>query len=317
MRITFIIPSYNEEANVAPFFDAATEAFARQSDFDGFELLFIDDGSTDGTLAAIRELVPPAQVDVRAVSFSRNFGKEAGMYAGLQHATGDIQAIIDADLQQPPRVAFEMAHQLICHPEYDCVAAYQEQRKQGAVHNALARRFYKTLKSSSGMDVVADASDFRAFRRNVADALLQMPEYFRFSKGLFSWVGFRTLAWPYEVQERNAGSSSWSTRKLASYALDGILSFSVKPLRVATMAGLLLSLASIIYLIVVLVQTLAFGVDVPGYATIVCLILLMGGIQLLVLGIIGEYLGRAYIQGKMRPIYLVREEYEKRGSDES
>ena len=206
--LSVVVPCFNEEENIDYFYTemAKNDAFFQSHNMQK-EIIFVDDGSRDHTVEKVKALheKDPAVV---LISFSRNFGKEAGMYAGLQHATGDIQAIIDVDLQQPPRVAFEMAHQLICHPEYDCVAAYQEQRKQGAVHNALARRFYKTLKSSSGMDVVADASDFRAFRRNVADALLQMPEYFRFSKGLFSWVGFRTLAWPYEVQERNAGSSS-------------------------------------------------------------------------------------------------------------
>jgi glycosyltransferase involved in cell wall biosynthesis len=246
---------------------------------------------------------------VRVVSFSRNFGKEAAMYAGLAQASGRHCCFIDADMQQRPETAFAMLAELEKNPGFDCVAACQQNRRQGRVRAWLSRRFYGAFSSSSGMDVVDGASDFRVFTRAVADALLHMPEYFRFSKGLFAWIGFKTLPFAYSPDERLSGTTTWSLPKLVRYAAEGILSFSTSPLRIATFCGGLASFAALVYAIVVAVQRIAFGAEVPGYATIVILILLIGGVQLLVLGIMGEYLARAYIQGKHRPVYIVRETF--------
>ena len=311
MDLSLIIPAYNEERNIPAFFAAARDALTqldRQC-----ELIFVDDGSSDGTLAAMRGVADQAtsQLAVQVVSFSRNFGKEAAMFAGLKRAEGDLVGIIDSDLQQRPETVVEMVRVLDEHSEYDCVAACQNDRRSGALLNGFSRIYYKLLGAISEMDVIPNASDFRVFRRNVADALLSVDEYYRFSKGLFSWIGFNTYALEYTAEERREGTSRWSFRKLFKYGVNGLLSFTTLPLRLATYLGLFASAAAGIYLIVVLVQRLAWGVDVPGYATIVALILLIGGIQLLVLGIIGEYLARTYIQGKRRPIYIEREHFRR------
>lgn len=192
--------------------------------------------------------------------------------------------------------------------EYDCVAAFQEKRSSGLFRNQLSRRFYKMLAKASGMEVLVDASDFRVFKRIVADAILSMSEAYRFSKGLFAWIGFKTLPYPYQPNQRTAGETKWSFGALVSYALNGLLSFSVVPLRVATLLGFLAGFSAFLYLVVIIVQALVFGTGVPGFATIVALILLLGGILLFFLGVLGEYVGRIYIQGKRRPIFVVRED---------
>ncbi len=307
MKLSMIIPAYNEEENIRPFYQEALRVFGETNI--ACELIFIDDGSKDNTYHELQALVEEAQgephLTVCAVSFSRNFGKEAALYAGLKRAQGDLIAFIDADLQQEPKTLLEMVHVLESNEDIDCVAACQKNR-EGGITAALSHKFYKVLASSSNMEVVQDASDFRVFRRCVADALLSMGDYQRFSKGLFSWVGFKTYAYPYTPSKRHAGESTWSFWGLWRYAFDGLFSFSVAPLRSITSVGIFISIAAFIYLVVVIVQRLAFGIDVPGYATIVVLILFLGGAQLLALGFIGEYLSRMYIEGKHRPIYIER-----------
>jgi glycosyltransferase involved in cell wall biosynthesis len=316
MLVTLIAPAYNEEGNIRALYDAVDRAFFHEADL-SCELVIVDDGSSDGTFAAMQGLpTPPAPHRLATVSFSRNFGKEAALYAGLQRAHGDIVVFIDSDLQQPPHIARQMVQALIDNPDADCVAAYQEQRERG-LRSKLSHQFYRLLGASSNLDVLADASDFRAFRRPVADALLSMSEYYRFTKGLFAWVGFKTLPFPYTPAERHAGTTKWSARGLLKYAANGLLSFSTAPMKIAMWIGGIASLAAFVYAIVVIVQRLAFGIDVPGYATIVCLVLLLGGIILLMQGIMGEYLARTYIEGKHRPIYLVRRESVKGGNEES
>ena len=214
MLVSLIAPANNEEGNVAPFYAAACEAFSNTPGIDGFEVVFIDDGSTDSTLSAMKAISPVEGGSIKVLSFSRNFGKEAALYAGLEHASGDICVFIDTDMQQQPSVARDMVLRLLDDPEIDCVAAYQPKRKNGSLRNFLSKRFYKLLGSSSGMDVLANASDFRAFRRNVADALLSMREYYRFSKGLFAWIGFRTEPYPYTPEDRLTGETSWSMQAL-------------------------------------------------------------------------------------------------------
>lgn len=306
--ISLIVPAYNEEENIAPFFKRASEVFADERR--ECELIFVDDGSCDSTMSELRKLLALEQevFAVRVVSFSRNFGKEAALLAGLERAEGAYVGFIDADLQQLPETMREMIAVLDEHSDIDCVAAYQVDRSRNFVLDGCSRLFYRLLGQTSGMDVPRDASDFRVFRRPVRDALLSTGEYYRFSKGLFSWVGFSTHMVPYKPEERFAGKTSWSFFGLVEYAIDGLLSFSTSPLRVATYAGFLLAFVALLYFVVVLVQRIVWGVDVPGYATIVALILLLGGVQLLVLGIIGEYLARVYMEGKRRPLYIVKED---------
>lgn len=303
MLLSLVIPCYNEEGNVKRFYEATVAAFYGKG-FD-FEMIYVDDGSRDATFSEISELhgLDPR---VRAISFSRNFGKEAAMYAGLGASRGELTVIIDADLQQRPEVVLEMMRVLDEDSELDCVAAYQQKRREGRAMSGIKRGFYKLINRISDVDFVNGASDFRLMRRGMVDAILSMSEYHRFSKGIFSFVGFNTKFIPYRAEEREVGKTKWGARKLAKYALDGIFSFSTAPLRISTFIGFLSSLASIIYLIAVIVQKLAFGIDVPGYATIVVLVLFLGGVQLFCLGIIGEYLAKMYVQVKDRPIYIVR-----------
>ena len=307
---SLIVSAYNEGGNIDGFFEAAS-TIVRPLAEQGFrlEIVFADDGSSDKTADKIRGLFPAAacnSIDIKLVSFSRNFGKEAAMYAGLKNAAGDFCCFIDADLQQRPETALAMLEMLLLNPDYDCVAACLENRGTG-VRQKLSSSFYKILSKSSGMqDVVDEASDFRVFSRAVADALLDMPEYYRFSKGLFAWVGFKTLPFPYTPDERHSGETTWTFPKLVRYGIGGILSFSTAPLQVAIWLGLFTSAAALIYFIVVICQRLFIGIEIPGYATIVALLLMLGGVQLLVLGILGEYLARIYIQGKDRPVFIVK-----------
>ena len=303
MKLSLVVPCYNEENNVSLFYEAA------KSDFSGagfdYEIVFVNDGSHDGTFKELQKLMD-GDIPVKIVNFSRNFGKESAMYAGLRESEGDYVTIIDADLQQRPAIALDMVRMLDSEPEYDCIAAFQDKRKEGKVLSFFKNSFYKLINKFADTEFVQGASDFRTFRRPMVEAILNMDEYFRFSKGLFSWVGFNTKFIPYEVQERATGTSKWSFRKLFKYALDGIFAFTTAPLRIATILGLVTSFFSILYLIIVVIQKLAFGIAVAGYATIVVLILLLGGIQLCCIGIIGEYIARTYIQTKGRPIYIAR-----------
>ena len=305
MKLSLIVPSYNEEENVANFQAAVISAFAGKG-FD-YEIVFIDDGSSDGTMKELRRLHAEQKCPVRVVSFARNFGKEAGIYAGLQHATGDYITVIDADLQQRPEVVLEMVAILDSDPDCDMVAAYQDRRGEGKVLSGFKKGFYWLINKMSTVKLHPDASDFRTFRRSVAQRILQMPEYHRFSKGIFAWVGDHTRFIPYTACERAAGKTKWSFRKLFNYAIDGIIGFSTAPLRLATMLGSLTGISAVIYLIIVVLQKLIWGIDIPGYATIIVLILFLGSMQLFCIGIIGEYVGRTFEQSKSRPIYLPRE----------
>lgn len=304
MKLSLIIPCYNEQENVRAFYDAAVAAFAGKEYT--YELIFVDDGSGDETLRALEALYAKSPNVVRVISFTRNFGKEAAIYAGLQAARGDFVGMIDADLQQRPEVMAEMLTLLLAEPAYDCVAACQRQRKEGGLLRGLKKGFYRLIDRMADVRFQENASDFRVFRREMADAILRLSEYHRFSKGIFAWVGFRTKFISYDVQPRAAGKTKWSVRKLFRYAFEGILSFSTAPLHAATMLGMCSALAAFVYLIVVVIQKLTCGIDVPGYATIVVLLLFLGGLQLMGLGVIGEYIGKIYEQSKHRPIYLAR-----------
>lgn len=305
MKLSLIAPCYNEAENVAAFQQAVMDAF------DGcgydFEIVFIDDGSKDATLHVLRKLHKAQKCPVKVVSFSRNFGKEAGIYAGLEHASGEYLCVIDADLQQRPEITRQMVQILDEQPEYDVVAAYQDRRGEGKLLSFFKKSFYSIINKLSDVSLRSDASDFRTFRRSVADSLLTLAEYHRFSKGIFAWVGYNTCFIPYVACQRAAGKSKWNFAKLLNYAIEGIIGYSTKPLRIATFMGFFTAIAALIYLVVVVLQKLIAGIDVPGYATLVVLTLLLGGIQLLCIGIIGEYVGRTFEQTKQRPIYIAKE----------
>ncbi len=305
MKLSLVVPCYNEAESVPLFQDAALSAFANCG-YD-YEIVFVDDGSSDATMHQLRKIYNQQKCPVKVISFSRNFGKEAGIYAGIQHADGEYIALIDADLQQRPEIVRDMVAILDKKPELDMVTAYQDRRSEGRVLSFFKKSFYKLINKISKTQLKADASDFRTFRRTVAESILSMTEYHRFSKGLFAWVGFNTCYIPYTAHKRVAGKTKWSFRKLFNYALEGIIGFTTAPLRIATVIGMLTAVAAFLYLIAVVVEKFVWGIAIPGYATIIVLILLLGSVQLLCIGIIGEYVGRIFEQGKDRPIFIIKE----------
>ena len=313
MDLSLVGPCFNEEENIIEFYDCVEDCFEGKNFT--YEFVFVNDGSKDKTLLKLKELTKTKQSNIQVISFSRNFGKESAIYAGLSRAKGDAVCIIDADLQQRPEVVLKMKEILDTKPEVDCVAAFQEKRKEGKVLSALKSCFYKIINKVSEVDFVNGASDFRLMRRQMVNAVLSMTEYHRFSKGILSWVGFNTEHIAYEVQPREHGESKWSVVKLTKYAIEGIVAFSTAPLKIATIVGFLSSLLSVIYLLVVIIQKLFFEIAVPGYATIVVLILLLGGLILFSLGIIGEYLAKIYVQIKNRPIYIEKEYFTNQTED--
>ena len=311
MKLSLIIPCYNEAENIYTFHDTVVESF-KDCGYD-YELVFIDDGSRDATLYNLKKLYHEAKVSMKVISFSRNFGKEAGLYAGLKHASGEYIALIDADLQQRPEIVRDMVAFLDANTEYDMVAAYQDRRNESKLLSFFKKSFYSIINRLSDVKLHNDASDFRTFRRSVAESILSLGEYHRFSKGFFAWVGYKTHYIPYTACQRTAGSTKWNLRKLINYAVDGIIGFSTRPLRLATYLGSMTAVAALIYLLIVVLQKLIVGIDVPGFATIIVLILLLGGMQLFCIGIIGEYVGKTFEQSKNRPIYVAKETF---GCDE-
>ena len=305
MKLSLIVPCYNEAENVSAFQSATIEAF-RDCNYD-YEIIFVDDGSRDATLYNLRKLHKQQLCPVTIISLSRNFGKESAIYAGLKQATGDYVSIIDADLQQRPELVREMVQILDDNDQVDVVAAYQDRRSESKILRFFKKSFYRLINRLSDVDLKSDASDFRTFRRGVAESIVSLGEYHRFSKGIFAWVGYQTHYIPYQACPRAAGSSKWSFRKLFNYAIDGIIGYSTKPLRIATFLGCLSAFAAFLYLIFVILQKLVWSIDIPGYATIVVLILFFGSMQLFCLGIIGEYVGRTFEQSKHRPIYITKE----------
>ncbi len=305
MKLSFVVPCYNEGENVAPFQQAVISAF--QNCGYTYEIVFVDDGSTDATLHNLKKLYAAQLCPVKVISFSRNFGKEAALYAGLSSASGDYVSFIDADLQQRPEIVRDMVKILEEQPEYDIVAAYQDRRGEGKLLSLCKKCFYKVINSLSKVTLQSDASDFRTFRRSVRDSILSLGEYHRFSKGIFAWVGYSTCFIPYTAQPRTKGTSKWNFWKLLNYAIEGIIGYSTAPLRLSTYLGGLTGIAAVIYLIAVVIEKLVKGIDVPGYATIIVLILLLGSVQLFCIGIIGEYVGRTFEQTKGRPIYITKE----------
>lgn len=313
MDFSLIIPCFNEAHNVPRFYEEATTCL------DGlgvnYELLFIDDGSTDDTEKTLFELLEKHRLRganhsiMRVVSLSRNFGKEAALFAGLERACGECMGFIDADLQQDPQVACEMFEILKESPDIDCVAAVQHNRLESLPLRCCKKLFYRMFNAMGETRILTDVSDFRVFRRSVACALLSMREQFRFSKGLFAWVGFRTKVIPYNVRERFAGTSQWTLRKLVSYGWNGVLAFSTWPLKIVMYSGIVLALVSLAFFGWDLFDKIAYNIDIPLSQIILYVVLLMGGIQMFVLGLFGEYMARAYIEAKHRPVYLVRKDF--------
>jgi len=311
LRLSLVVPCYNEAENVFLFQKAVIDAF-RGCGYD-YEIVFINDGSKDATLHNLKKIYTAQTCPVKVISFSRNFGKEAGLYAGLRHASGEYIALIDADLQQRPEIVRDMVRILDEEPETDVVAAYQDRRGEGKVLSFFKKSFYAIINLLSSVTLQPDASDFRTFRRSVRDSILELGEYHRFSKGIFAWVGYQTHFIPYTACERINGRTKWNFWKLCNYAIEGIIGYSTAPLRLATLCGGVTGIAAVLYLIWVIIEKLVWGIDVPGYATIIVLTLLLGAIQLFCIGIIGEYMGRTFEQSKNRPVYIAKEilDYEK------
>ena len=305
MKLSLVVPCYNEAGNVAAFRDAVLDAF-HDCSYD-YEIVFVDDGSRDATLHNLKKIRAEKKCPVKIVSFSRNFGKESAIYAGLERTEGEYISLIDADLQQRPEIVREMVQILDNEPEFDVVAAYQDRRSEGKVLSFFKRSFYSLINKLSKVRLQSDASDFRTFRRSVAEHIVQLGEYHRFSKGIFAWVGYETKFIPYTACERHSGSTKWNFWKLFNYAVEGIIGYSTAPLRLSTYVGGLTAVSAALYLIWVICEKLFLGIDIPGYATMIVLILLLGSIQLFCIGIIGEYVGRTFEQSKDRPIYIAKE----------
>ena len=303
--ISIVVPCHNEEEMV-PIFHKEITAVSEQLPDAVFEMIFVNDGSKDATLAELKRL---ASLDERVhyLSFSRNFGKEAAMVAGLRHATGNYVAVMDADLQDPPALLVEMVA-LIRTGEYDCIGTKRLDRKgEPPIRSFFARQFYHLINRISDTEIVDGARDFRLMTRQMVDAVLEMTEYNRFSKGIFSWVGFETKYLSYENQERVAGKTTWSFWSLFKYSLDGIVAFSEAPLAIAAFTGFLSFAVAILAALILTVRTLVFGNATSGWTSLIVIILGMGGLQLLCLGILGKYLGKTFMETKRRPLYILKE----------
>ncbi len=303
-KVSIIVSCYNEEEAIPLFYEEIKKVFKDLKK--ELELIFVDDGSRDKTLSVIKDLASKDK-RVRFIAFSRNFGKEAAMYAGLNYATGEYVALMDADLQDPPSLIPKML-EILEYSEYDCVATRRVTRKgEPPIRSFFARLFYKLINKMSDVELVDGARDYRLMKRNMVKAILELKEYNRFSKGLFSYVGFNTKWLEYENVKRVAGESKWSFWGLLKYAIEGIVAFSTAPLTIAAIMGLLFCLIAFIMIIVIIVKTLIFGDPTSGWPSLVCVIFLVGGIELFCLGIIGEYLSKTYLETKKRPIYIIKE----------
>ena len=303
--VTLIVPCYNEEESLPIFFDAIRKEAANLPDYQ-FDFLFVDDGSKDRTLDLLKEMACH-DTRVRFLSFSRNFGKEAAMYAGFVNSTGDFVAVMDADMQDPPSLLPEMLKVLEAG-DFDSVATRRITRKgEPFIRSVFARMFYRIINRISDADVVDGARDFRLMRREMVEAIVSMCEYNRFSKGIFGWIGFKTKWLPYENIKRAAGETKWNFFSLFKYSIDGIVNFSQTPLSIASYTGILFTLIAFFMIVFVFVRRLLFGDPVAGWASTICIILFIGGIQLLCMGIMGQYLAKTYLEVKQRPHYIVAE----------
>ena len=304
-KISVIVPCYNEEEVLPLFYQEVTRVAGLMGEYT-FEFLFVDDGSRDGTMNVVRDLADKDE-RVKYVSFSRNFGKEAAMYAGFTHASGDYVAVMDADLQDPPALLPEMMA-AIREEGYDSVATRRVTRKgEPPIRSFFARCFYKLMRRISKTEMVDGARDYRLMTRQFVNSLLELGEYNRFSKGLYGWVGYKTKWLEYENVERAAGETKWSFWKLLLYSIEGIVAFSAAPLAIAAVSGIVCCVLAFLFIVFIVARTLMFGDPVAGWPSLVCIILLIGGLQLLSIGILGEYLAKTYLEVKNRPIFICKE----------
>lgn len=306
MKLSLVIPAYNEEESIPIFYKETQNIISDLPNME-VEYLFVDDGSGDNTLEVLRDL-NKRDAQVHYISFSRNFGKEAAIYAGLENANGDYVAIMDADLQDPPALIPEMLR-IVIEEGYDCVGTRRIDRKgEPVIRSWFARLFYKVINKLSKTEVVDGARDYQLMNRKVVKAVLSMGEYNRFSKGIFGWVGYKKKWLEYENVERAAGESKWSFLSLFIYALNGIIAFSTAPLVISSILGILFCVAAFIFIVVIVVRTLVFGDPTAGWPSMICILLLVSGVQLLCIGILGQYVAKTYLETKRRPLYLIQEE---------
>ena len=304
MLISLIVPCYNEQEALPIFYEESTKVLAGMDC--EYEFLFVNDGSKDATLSILKDLAERDE-HVTYLSFSRNFGKEAAMYAGFTNAKGDYVAVMDADMQDPPALLPQMLA-LLTSGEYDSVATRRVNREgEPPIRSWFARKFYQIINRISDADIVDGARDFRLMKREMVDAIVEMGEYNRFSKGIFGWIGFRTYWLPYENVNRVAGETKWNFWKLLKYAIDGIINFSQAPLAVASWFGMGMTLLSFIAVIFIVVRKLVFGDPVTGWSSTACIITFIGGVQLFCMGIMGQYIAKTYMEVKQRPHYIVAE----------
>lgn len=312
-KISVIVPCYNEEESLPLFYPEIKKVRDTLPEY-AFEYILVDDGSKDRTVEIMRELAEKDE-EIRYLSFSRNFGKESAMYAGLKNASGDYVVLMDADLQHPPALLPEMLKG-IKEEGYDSVATRRVDRQgEPPIRSFFARKFYKLMNKISQTELVDGAQDYRMMTRQFVDSLLELSEYNRFSKGLFGWVGYKTKWLPHENTERVAGETKWSFWNLLKYSIDGIVAFSTAPLAIAMVIGILFACLAFIMVIFIVVRTLIFGDPVAGWPTLACLILLIGGVQLICIGILGTYLSKAYLEVKKRPIYIAKETNLQKGGE--
>ena len=308
MLLSIVVPCYNEQEALPYFYKEICRVAEEMKSSHGadFEFIFVDDGSKDKTLSIARELHKQDE-RVRYISFSRNFGKEAGILAGLKAAKGDYVAMMDADLQDPPALLPQMLDALL-EEDYDCAATRRTNRKgEPPIRSFFARMFYKIINRLSDADIVDGARDYRLMRRRMVDAILALPEYNRFSKGIFGWVGFKTKWLEYVNVERVAGETKWSFWKLFLYSLEGIVAFTTAPLALASLVGIIFCVLAFVMIVFIIVRTLLFGDPTSGWPSLVCIIFLCSGVQLFCMGVLGQYLAKTYMEVKHRPVYIVRE----------
>ena len=305
-KISIVVPCYNEEETIPIFYEEVSKVAEKLKDKATIEFVFVNDGSKDKTLITLRELAKKDK-RVRYISFSRNFGKEAGMLAGLEYTTGDYVTTMDVDLQDPPALLIEMFNTLE-EGEYDCVATKSTNRKgYSFLRKTFTKWFYAIISKISSIEMVPGARDFRLMTRQMVDAVISMKEYNRYTKGLFSFVGFETKWIEFEIEDRVAGTTKWNFGKLFSYALEGIVAFSTTPLVFAALVGFIFCLIAFILIIVIIVKTIVWGDPVGGWPSMACIMFLVGGVQLFCTGIIGEYLAKTYLETKHRPVYIIKE----------
>lgn len=304
-KISIVVPCYNEESVLSDFHQEITRVLSGEMNNVDYEVVFVDDGSIDSTYEMLQQM-SLQDSHIQYVSFSRNFGKESAMYAGLKYADGEYTVIMDADLQHPPKYILEMYKQ-IKTGKYDMIATRRTRRgNESKLRTVCSEIFYGLMNKISGINMGKNAMDYRMFNRKAKDAIVNLTEYNRFSKGIFEWIGFRTLWLEIEIGDRAGGESKWSFKKLIAYSIEGCVAFSTIPLHLSSLMGIIFCVIAFVMIIVMVIQALAYGASGTGFATIICLMLFIGGIQLFCIGILGQYIAKDYVQNKKRPIFIVQ-----------